>query len=383
MLQNFTKGKMAEWLILLIAVVALGLSIGALVRNPCKRSNFGDTGKGECVARSSLQKGTKYWRNPKTKETEYCKNSFKTQSKCDGSPVNIEGKVINFVECAWEPKGGGQPSGQPGKCDDAFDCINGNYTCVCPDGHKADGGHHKEACGENNGTCKPCVADSNPCDLTNPNKKYCCAENQECQNGICQTAQFPTETCGSHQNKPINGKCCGSLKAQASPYNRFTGRNDTVCLHDGESYSCNDFKHPNCKSHGAPCVCSDNDGTNQKGKCDLTNDLGGQGLGGQCIPDNSTNNMGSDGNTYGPDDDGDNGDGNENSDVIFGNGGQKDGNNDRHSTGFGINSSPSPSPGPDPGPGPSPKPHNLPLIIGASVGGVAVLILLLVLLRIY
>ena len=41
MLQNLTKGKMVEWVVLLVALVALGLSIAAVAK-PCS-SNFGDT----------------------------------------------------------------------------------------------------------------------------------------------------------------------------------------------------------------------------------------------------------------------------------------------------------------------------------------------------
>ena len=41
MLQNLTKGKMVEWVVLLIALVALGLSIAAVAK-PCS-SNFADT----------------------------------------------------------------------------------------------------------------------------------------------------------------------------------------------------------------------------------------------------------------------------------------------------------------------------------------------------
>ena len=40
MLQNLTKGKMVEWVVLLVALVALGLSIAAVAK-PCS-SNFGD-----------------------------------------------------------------------------------------------------------------------------------------------------------------------------------------------------------------------------------------------------------------------------------------------------------------------------------------------------
>ena len=40
MLQNLKKGKMVEWVVLLFALVALGLSIAAVAK-PCK-SNFGD-----------------------------------------------------------------------------------------------------------------------------------------------------------------------------------------------------------------------------------------------------------------------------------------------------------------------------------------------------
>ena len=40
MLQNLTKGKIVEWVVLLVALVALGLSIAAVAK-PCK-SNFGD-----------------------------------------------------------------------------------------------------------------------------------------------------------------------------------------------------------------------------------------------------------------------------------------------------------------------------------------------------
>ena len=50
MLQNLSKGKMVEWLVLIIALVTLGLSIAALAK-PCS-SNFGDTcqsgGYGDC-----------------------------------------------------------------------------------------------------------------------------------------------------------------------------------------------------------------------------------------------------------------------------------------------------------------------------------------------
>lgn len=41
MLQNLTKGKMVEWVVLLVALVALGLSIAAIAK-PCK-SDFGNT----------------------------------------------------------------------------------------------------------------------------------------------------------------------------------------------------------------------------------------------------------------------------------------------------------------------------------------------------
>ena len=41
MLQNLSKGKMVEWVVLLVALVTLGLSIAALAK-PCS-SNFGDT----------------------------------------------------------------------------------------------------------------------------------------------------------------------------------------------------------------------------------------------------------------------------------------------------------------------------------------------------
>ena len=40
MLQNLSKGKIVEWVVLLVALVALGLSI-ASVAKPCK-SDFGD-----------------------------------------------------------------------------------------------------------------------------------------------------------------------------------------------------------------------------------------------------------------------------------------------------------------------------------------------------
>ena len=43
MLQNLTKGKMVEWVVLLVALVALGLSIAAVAK-PCK-SDFGDVCK--------------------------------------------------------------------------------------------------------------------------------------------------------------------------------------------------------------------------------------------------------------------------------------------------------------------------------------------------
>jgi hypothetical protein len=377
MLQNFTKGKMAEWLILLIAVVALGLSIGALVRNPCKNSHFGDSG--QCVAISTLKKTNPDWQKPSSDEQKYCIKKYKTQLNCDGTGIIINGNYVPGIECHWQPSGGGQPPGQSGKCNDAWDCKSG-HTCVCPGGHKADGGHPDEACGPNKGTCKPCHLESgDPCDPKDSKKKYCCIENETCKLNLggqgysCQSNDTATKTCGSHLNRPINGKCCGSLKAQPSPYNTLTGRNESVCLPDGESlHQCNALNHPNCNSNDASCVCSDGkDGTKQKGKCDLTNDLGGPGIGGQCIPHHSKTQMGGDGNTYGPNDDDDD---NSETGSENGDGGKKDhDNNDRHSTGFGINSSPSPSPGPDP----DPK-NNLPLIIGASVGGVAALILLII-----
>lgn len=43
MLQNLTKGKKVEWVVLLVALVALGLSIAAVAK-PCS-SNFADVCK--------------------------------------------------------------------------------------------------------------------------------------------------------------------------------------------------------------------------------------------------------------------------------------------------------------------------------------------------
>lgn len=366
MLQNFTKGKMAEWFILLIAVVALGLSIGAFVRNPCKNSNFGDSG--QCVA----QKEFKNALVPHDDDWDIAKKNCSKKNDTDATSCTST-PTPHFTSCIWKNVAGGPLPGPLEDCN--YLCGKNDTICVCPDGKKVDKSPmlpqiYNELCkqrGKGPGKCKTCVDTGLPCDTTNSNKKYCCEDGELCQNGTCQTPKSPTETCTDEFDIPDGMPCCAGLEEGQNP---FTNSSQKVCMKKGSKsplYACNQPNHPECipGKNNSACTCGDSD---EPGTCQMTNETAG----GQCIPDNSTKNMGGNSKTFSPPD---------NSET--GNGGQKDhDNNDRHSTGFGINNSPSPtpteSPSPSPGPDPDPK-NNLPLIIGASVGGGLVLLVILVL----
>uniref|UniRef100_A0A6C0LDW9 Uncharacterized protein n=1 Tax=viral metagenome TaxID=1070528 RepID=A0A6C0LDW9_9ZZZZ len=161
MLQNLTKGKMVEWVVLLVALIALGLSIAAVAK-PCS-SNFGDTcnpcscptyGEDECPS------GTKCNCSKTCMRKGYgsCEANGSSSGGGSGSPGLTDCEVGGRVCCDVSEDCPTAPHGKkiPVKCDFSNGCS------ACPNQHKGVCSDGTPPCqseeGDDCGTTEECCA---------------------------------------------------------------------------------------------------------------------------------------------------------------------------------------------------------------------------------
>jgi len=164
MLQNLTKGKMVEWVVLLVALVALGLSIAAVAK-PCS-SNFGDyvVQNGNKI-RGILGKGEGMCKTPNSEQCGYftkdmmCAKNFYCPSN-NGNCISKDGSDLNL--CDDGIGGGGNPGQQHECCNLDSGCSStthgGNLQCV-PDSRCLSG----YSCQPGKPPSSKCTSMGNPC----------------------------------------------------------------------------------------------------------------------------------------------------------------------------------------------------------------------------
>ena len=223
MLQNLTKGKMVEWVVLLVALVALGLSIAAVAK-PCK-SDFADKIKinGKIL--------------PGTAEGKACRNDM----ACRGGPSYVcppgyacvprEGKISNCVKGEKEKTficddGGSGPGQQHDCCDpnEPNDCSStapGNLQCV-PDSRCSPGSGY--SCQPGGHSPSTCTKMGNPCRDT---------DDPPCCPGL--TCNAAADECVQESPGPIPKKKCEENMWHCSSISDCNG---TGCSHCGPHGMC-------------------------------------------------------------------------------------------------------------------------------------------------
>ena len=329
MLQNLTKGKMVEWVVLLVALVALGLSIAAVAK-PCS-SNFANVCKTVYAMSGGYDScGAQGYAGKSCDPNE--------QFSCGSSPV---------CKCGGDG-GSGSPGLVPGgECQDIGDknSCNQNRHCVFWNGQ----------CGAKGEVCEKGADCGNPA----PGTDTC--QIGTCNGGVCKKMLDDTYSCQSTSSggspHPSEYPCC---------------HKDFICRYNEQ---CEEHQCGLCdtKEQGLPGTCTGapnskkpidpkcNSGKNSKSG-------GKKGLigGGGSLPPGLGNIGGGSGSTYDPTGSG-NGDGGSFPPPGIGGGGTPS-----------PPSSPSPSRSPSPSPSPGgggKKSSNLPLILGGSVGAVILLVL--------
>lgn len=236
MLKNLTKGKMVEYIILLIALVALGLSIAAV-----------STGCVSHFAGYTCQDG-------------------------DGGvcPIGVRGKSCSDVRDCTSPKhpdapmncscdsSGRKPIPTGGPCDSDDDCKSIHDSCV----EDKKGVKRCTRCVDTGETCTPSV-------------DHCCDEDDSCVKGEmgyrCNTKTTKPVKCGTKLDPPIDGKCCEGLTPQQNPYHPSS----LACLpKSGIKIKCMQ-PSPECDMNGKECHCE-----GKKGICQA----GNSGMLGMCVP---------------------------------------------------------------------------------------------------
>jgi hypothetical protein len=179
MLQNLTKGKMVEWVVLLVALVALGLSIAAVAK-PCS-SNFADKIKinGKIL--------------PGTAEGKACRNDM----ACRGGPSYVcppgtacvprEGRISNCVKGEKEKTficdDGGGNVGSTDICCSGIgkrDCDTGYHCATAPPGsYCTQMGRSQYVCKQGDPTA--CIQSGDSCE----NNPTGCCPGLTCFVGTC------------------------------------------------------------------------------------------------------------------------------------------------------------------------------------------------------
>ena len=177
MLQNLTKGKMVEWVVLLVALVALGLSIAAVVK-PCS-SNFGDT----------------WIQDPYS--------SDKCEYIGDDCTDMLSEPVEARMNCKCNPDSGPPPCKPKGHdCQNNKECCN-NIKCK------------NNVCGDCAGNDEACPTDDNP------DRGRSCCNPLKCLRGTCQN---PT-------SKPSYDKIIpGLTKSVCKAKGHFWSEQNQECL---------------------------------------------------------------------------------------------------------------------------------------------------------
>lgn len=214
MLQNLTKAKMAEYVILLVALVALGLSIAAVAK-PCS-SNFGDflsngkpgtipVGKMECYG---VTNGLPC--NGATVDMVCEKGATCVNHAC----VNADKSPIGEQTC------GSSNSGQPECCDpkEPNDCSStahgGDLQCV-PDSRCSPGSGYSCQPGRKPKPGQKCTSMGNPCgDSDDPP----CCSGLTCLGGECaQQSPGKKGTIGGGGGLPHLGNIGGGPGSTYNP----------------------------------------------------------------------------------------------------------------------------------------------------------------------
>jgi len=340
MLQNLTKGKMVEWVVLLVALVALGLSIAAVAK-PCS-SKFGNT----CTGPDCKVAGKKCDR------LSDC-GTIKQQMGCyctGGGPATcspLGGDCPHNAKCCTSPDEGGDPRSK---------CINdtqGNPVCVVPGS-------------------SPCVEDDKPCKPSDT-----CCSGSPCPNGgICTDGSGPPPSLDTlcpgtppattkqdchrrncHWSSEFGACLKDKLPSGKSPpshRDECEEKYGDECSLDGEHpyYSCCKRekiydKNNEFKKLGKSLHCKQSDAPGLPGLRCLYPNEGKKGtIGGDpgSLPPGLRNIGGWPGST-------------------------------ENSNGSGNGGTPSPSPSPSPGPGGGgKKSSDLPLILGLSGGGLVIVL---------
>jgi len=120
MLQNLTKGKMVEWVVLLVALVALGLSIAAIAK-PCK-----DT------FASALNNCTTGWQQlngpgPNCCDLKDPQGTCNSGYYCSQSEICPSGQCVPGTHCA---KSGNSCEHAP--CCEGLKCLGGQCVGSTP-----------------------------------------------------------------------------------------------------------------------------------------------------------------------------------------------------------------------------------------------------------
>jgi hypothetical protein len=127
MLQNLTKGKMVEWVVLLVALVALGLSIAAVAK-PCS-SNFGNTCTGPgCKVAGQLCKSISDCGTREQQMDCYCTGGGPPNCKPKGHDCQNDKECCNNIKCKNNVCGDcadDQEACQDKPCCAGFYCSNG------------------------------------------------------------------------------------------------------------------------------------------------------------------------------------------------------------------------------------------------------------------
>jgi len=326
MLQNLTKGKMVEWVVLLVALVALGLSIAAVSKS-CK-SDFADTCKTVTGGHDS------------------CEQYNVAGKNCNPNGPGCLSDGTGCADCAYSPncKCGGGSGGSPGvvpggECQDIGDktsCIS-NKNCVFWNG----------MCGAKDKVCEEGE------DCGDPVPGSC--QIGTCNSGVCKKMLDGTYSCQA-SNTSATQKC-QSYKTRDNCINNAFCQWDTNINQCENLDTCLNDPCSTTSQCTTPCnLCSN-------GKCINTDKLHKHHSGGKDAKSGgkkATIGGGSGsfrpGSTYDPT-------GLGNGDSVF------------PPNGFVGGGTPSPSPSPSPSPGGGgKKSSDLPLILGLSGGGLVLVL---------
>ena len=221
MLQNLTKGKLVEWVVLLVALVALGLSIAAVAK-PCS-SSFGDyivqngnkvrgiLGKGDGMCKTpNIEQCGYFTKNMMCAKNFYCPSNNGNCVPKDGSDLNLcddgigggsgptDCKVGESVCCNDSEECPTAPHGKkiPVKCDFSNGCsaCPNQYKGVCSDGKPPCLSNEGDDCGTTEKCCPGLTCLGNSCVKTSPTKpghlpggceEQPCNSNKDCSGYNC------------------------------------------------------------------------------------------------------------------------------------------------------------------------------------------------------